>query len=257
MKSTKQLKTFLTRSAFTVAAIVVALCLLFGGEILYATYGFGATTTFVNPAHVPVVLGSGPPLRYVVIGDSTAAGRGATYANGIAMGTARHLASRHRVTMVNLAVSGATFDDVVAGQLTDAVRLRPDVVLCSVGANDVTHFTASARITTDVGLIISELTAAGGSPRIVLTGSPQMGAIPRFAQPLRWLAGVETNRVNRAIHLGTHSPLVTMAPVVDTGPTFAGDPSLFGPDRFHPTDRGYATWLPILDRGLDKSLSVK
>ena len=82
---------------------------------------------------------------YVVLGDSTAAGRGANYANGIAVRTARHLARSRPVLLVNLAVSGARVADVARDQLPAAVRLKPDLVLLAVGANDATHFTPNGR----------------------------------------------------------------------------------------------------------------
>jgi len=49
---------------------------------------------------------------------------------------------------------------------------------------------------------------------------------------------------------------VTFAPIAaDTGPGFRRDRSLFADDRFHPNARGYATWLPTLDRTLEKALA--
>ena len=68
-------------------------------------------------------------------------GRGAPYERGIAVATARHLATRGPVTLTNLAVSGARFGDVRRDQLPAAVRSRPDVVLVAAGANDVTGLT--------------------------------------------------------------------------------------------------------------------
>ena len=35
-----------------------------------------------------------------------------------------------------------------------------------------------------------------------------------------------------------------------TGPRFRRDHSLYAADRFHPNDRGYATWLPLLNEAL-------
>src|SRR4051812_14556582 len=82
----------------------------------------------------------GPELTYVVIGDSTAAGQGAGAVEGsIAWETARALARGRRVTMTNLADSGAVAGDVVSDQLAGAEELAPGLVLLAVGANDVTH----------------------------------------------------------------------------------------------------------------------
>ena len=234
--------------------------LLFGIEILLALPG--PDGHFQNPSRRPVRLGgSGKPLVYVVLGDSAAAGRGGQYNRGIAMGTARHLAQSQPVTMVNLAVSGAKVSDVLQDQLPAATRLKPDVVLLAVGANDVTHLTPSSRISSVLRSIVQELAAAKPGIRIVLTGSPDVGTARRFAQPLRWLAGLETKRVNRVfeavIAQEQGKATVVWTPLArETGPVFARDASLLAPDRFHPNDRGYAVWLPVLNAALDKKAPV-
>jgi len=44
------------------------------------------------------------------------------------------------------------------------------------------------------------------------------------------------------------------APIAEkTGPLFRADPSLFAADRFHPNDRGYATWIPVLNEALARA----
>lgn len=242
------------RGLIAVSMITICAVAVLAGEVVYALYGFGLAEAFANPAHDAVVLGNGQPLRYIVIGDSTAAGRGAPYADGIAMKTAEHLAKSRKVTMVNLGVSGATFADIVNHQLTEAAKLQPDLVLCSAGANDVTHFTSTSKLTASAEKMVAVLSDRDGPPVIVFTCSPDMGAVPRFLQPLRWIAGIESKRVNRAIMAGIHSPHVAIAPVYDTGPLFAANPGLFAADRFHPNSGGYATWLPLLYRALDDNL---
>ena len=248
------------RKAVRLAAASVGACvLLFGVEILLAIPG--PDDHYQPPSRQPVRLGgAGTPLTYVVLGDSTAAGRGGDYERGIALTTARHLAQTRPVTLVNLAVSGAKVRDVVQGQLPEAARLRPDVVLLAVGANDVTHFTTSGAVSEGLSSILDRLSAARPGVRIVLTGSPAVGTARRFAQPLRWLAGVETNRVNRAVgsvieRARGKAQHVTWAPIArDTESAFAQDPTLFAPDRFHPNDRGYAAWMPTLNAALDEAL---
>ena len=216
----------------------------------------GPDDRFRNPSAEPMHFGGrGEALLYVVLGDSTAAGRGAPYADGIAVQTARHLAQSRPVTLVNLAVSGAKVGDVVCDQLPTALRLKPDLVLLAVGANDATHFTPGGRIASDLTTILHTLTVARPGVQVVLTGSPDVGTARRFAQPLRWLAGRETVRVNAIMEPMGRQHGATWAPIaLATGPLFARDPTLFAPDRFHPNARGYATWLPILDDALDTAL---
>ncbi len=65
---------------------------LLGVEAYLATRG--VPEPFQNPSPAPREFGtSGPKFVYVVLGDSTAAGQGAAYDKGIAVQTARHLAT--------------------------------------------------------------------------------------------------------------------------------------------------------------------
>ena len=208
------------------------------------------------PARDPVHLGtSGSSLSYTVLGDSTAAGEGAAYENGIAILTARELAKTHVVTMTNFAVSGAKTRDVLREQLPSAERVRPDLVLIAVGANDVTHLTSVGAVERSLVQILRRLRAANPKVVIVLTGSPDMGAPPRVPRVLRPIAAWRTRRLNRMFASVARAKDVSFAPIaVETGPLFRRDHSLFAEDRFHPNERGYATWLPTLNRALRDAL---
>jgi acyl-CoA thioesterase-1 len=225
-------------------------------EISLAVYGRHGVTPCINPSHSPVHFGNiGPNVTFVVIGDSTAAGRGADYADGIAIGVAKHLAVNRNVTLVNLAFSGAVAEDVVRSQLAEAVQLRPDIVLLSVGANDATHFTSAEMLRHELEEIIDRLRRAQPAVRIVVTGCPQMGSVPRFLQPLRWFAGTQTARLNAVFATVVASRPIVWAHIADrTGPIFAKDPTLFAPDNFHPNARGYAVWISVIDQALDRAL---
>jgi lysophospholipase L1-like esterase len=208
--------------------------------------------TFRNPSRETRQFGvSGPTIAYAVLGDSTAAGQGAPYEDGIAVMTARRLAETRIVRLTNFAVSGAKTRDVLDGQLPAAERARPDLVLISVGANDVTHLTSVRSVRSDIVQIICRLRTANADVVIVMTGSPDMGAPPRVPGVLRPIAAWQTRRLNRMFESVARANDVTFAPIAAaTGPLFRRDHSLFADDRFHPNDRGYATWLPTLDRAL-------
>lgn len=215
----------------------------------------GPQVGYAPPSPAPVTLGSGPKLEYVVLGDSTAAGQGAAYDRGIAIGTARHLAGRHRVTLTNLAVSGARMRDVETKQAGAAVARRPDVVLIAAGANDVTGLTPVRSVTRSLDAVVGRLRSAEPRVAIVVTAAPDMGSIPRLAQPLRAVAGWRTRQLNAAIERLARRRGLVLAPIArETGPVFRRDPTLFAVDRFHPDARGYATWIPVLNRALDDAL---
>jgi len=208
-------------------------------------------------SRAPVQFGeSGDNLVYVVLGDSTAAGIGGSYDRGIAVTTARELARRYRVTMTNLSVSGAQLRDVRKRQLAAAEALRPDLVLLSAGANDVTHLTPAGSMRRDLREIVQRLRAANPEVRIVITGSPDMGAPPRIPRLLRGLASHRTRLTNRMFEHEAAGQHLTFAPIArTTGPLFRADHSLFADDRFHPNDRGYATWFPALFSALHQALA--
>ena len=193
--------------------------------------------------------------HYVILGDSTAAGVGADYQQGIAMGTTRQLEGTRRVEMSNLAISGARIGDVLRDQLPRALTLHPDLILLSVGANDVTHLTTVASMRKDLREIVTRLRAASPNVAIVITGSPDMGAPPRIPRLLRGIAAWKTRQVNRMFVAEAAGLSLTFAPIAErTGPLFRSDRSLFAADRFHPNERGYATWIPVLNEALAKAL---
>lgn len=201
--------------------------------------------------------GSGPPLRYVVLGDSTSVGQGGNYDRGIARSTARHLGASHAVTFQNFGVSGARAGDIAGKQAPKAARLRPDVVLVTVCGNDVTHLTSVATVRRQLSETITILRQANPNVVIVLTGSPQMGSIPRFPQPMRYIAKVRTAQMNDMVLALAEAEKVEFAYVADkTGPIFTARPELFAVDKFHPNDKGYDVWTPVLTAALDKALST-
>lgn len=200
----------------------------------------------------------GPPLKYVVIGDSTAAAVGATQEEGIAINTARALADGRRIELTNLGVSGARARDVLERQLPAAEALRPDIVLLAVGANDVTHLTPLRSVRRSVAGIVDRLKRVNPGVVIVVTGSPDMGSPPRIPRILRGIASWRTKQVNRLFDAEVQRSGVTFAPIaLTTGPLFRRDRTLFAEDRFHPNARGYATWIPVLNKALAEAVGTR
>jgi lysophospholipase L1-like esterase len=193
-------------------------------------------------------------LRFVVLGDSTATGRGAPYERGIAVRSAKHLAASQPVTLRNLGVSGARFGDVRREQLTAAAYRAPDVVLIAAGANDVTGLTRLGSIRKDLRAIADRLRAARCDVAIVVTGSGDVGSAPRLAQPLRTVAGWRTKQVNGAIEAVAREQGLVYAPLAKrTGRRFRADRSLFAADGFHPSAAGYGAWMAVIEAALDRA----
>ena len=228
-------------------------------EVLWALRGGAVAFAPVSPAPRAFAGPAGaPPITLVVLGDSTAVGQGAAYECGIAVAAAQHLARHRPVTLRNLGVSGATWADVRAEQLPAAVQARPDVVVLAAGANDVTHLTPPGSVQRDIAHTVAALRAANPRVRVVLTGAPDMGAVPRFLPPLRWAVTWRTRQLNAAIKESAADLAVTVAPIAQrTGALFRSNRRLFAADDFHPNARGYATWNPVIAEALDRALEPR
>ena len=236
-------------------AVLTLLILLAAGEILYVAFD-GKAVPVPKISRASQIIGSGSPLSYVVLGDSTAVAQGANYKQGYAVASAEHLAIKHTITWANYAVSGARAQDVLKQQLPKALLDKPDVVLIAVGANDVRRLTNPNQVIDELQQCIKALQTANPRVAIVLTGAPAMGTIPRFPQPIRWYAGVRTNKLNKLVVTLTKQTHTTFAPIAEkTGPIFRDHPEFFAVDRFHPNAAGYQVWKPIINKALDAALS--
>ena len=245
------------RILLILALVIVAIVLFLVAEVLIIKYR-GGNVPAPNIPRGPQTLGSGPPLTYVVMGDSTSVGQGAHYSQSYAVASAQHLAKTHRVTFVNIGISGATTKDVLDTQLSQAVKYKPDVVLLAVGANDARHLVSGKVIRQSVQQTIDGLKQANCAVRIVVTGSPAMDATPRFSLwPAKQLMGLRTHQVNTVFAALIKKNNLTLAPIaLKTRAAFLADPTLFAADEFHPNARGYALWKPVINNALDEALSA-
>jgi lysophospholipase L1-like esterase len=240
----------------TAGIVILALATFVAAEFLIAKYN-GPSVPTPNIPRGAAELGSGRPLTYVVMGDSTSVGEGTDYGHSYALASAKHLAQDHLIKFVNVGISGATIDSVVKQQLNQAVRYKPDVVLLAVGANNAKLFTNGHSIQTSLQQIVGGLKQANCKVRIVVTGSPAMDAVTRFPWPLKQFMGLRTRQVNNAFAPIIKQDSLTFAPVAaKTRAAFLADPTLFAADKFHPNARGYALWTPVVNQALDQALKA-
>jgi lysophospholipase L1-like esterase len=240
------------------AAIVVAVSLFVGAEFLIVKYN-GTDVAAPSIPRGAEVFGSGSPLTYVVMGDSTSIGQGTDYKHSYAFISAEYLAKQYQVQVkfINVGISGATTKSVLEQQLGQAVKYKPDVVLLDVGANDATHLTSGKSIQGSLQKIIDGLRQANCKVQIVVTGSPAVDGATRFPWPLKQFMRLRTSQVNNAFSPVVKQDYLTFAPIASkTRAAFLADPTLLAPDKFHPNARGYAVWQPVINQALDKALKA-
>lgn len=185
----------------------------------------------------------GTPLTMVILGDSVAAGYGATKPREtpgalLATGVSRRL--RRPVRLHRLAVVGAT-SARLAPQVEAALELRPDLAVIIIGGNDVTHRKNQAAAVRHLVTAVRQLRAAGA--QVVVGTCPDLGTVQPIRPPLRWLARRWSRQLAAAQTVAVVEEGAWTVSLADLlGPRFAAEPHrLFGHDRFHPSPEGYAT----------------
>lgn len=188
--------------------------------------------------------GRSEPLDLVVLGDSTAAGLGATtpaetpgaiVANGLAAAAGRP------VRLTTVAEVGAESTDL-EGQVDDVLSRvpAPDVAVVMIGGNDVTHRIRVPVAVHALGTAVTRLREA--RCEVVVGTCPDLGTIEPIAQPLRsiarrWSRELAAAQTVTVVEAGGRT--VSLADIL--GPEFAAAPrEMFSADRFHPSPAGYA-----------------
>jgi lysophospholipase L1-like esterase len=227
------------RAVLAALALPVALVVVLAVEVAVARRG---PVLDGEPLRLDGPVGplTGTALRVVWLGDSTAAGVGVDDpGDALPVVVARELGVAVDLTV--LAVSGARVADVVDEQLPAVAALEPDVVLVSVGANDVTHLTSRDDLADRYRQLV------GGLPdraAVVLLGVPDMGSVPRLAQPLRAVAGFRGRQLDEVVREVARDVGATYVPIARaTGPAFRREPDrMFAADEYHPSAAGYRLW---------------
>ena len=191
------------------------------------------------------VLGE-PPLRLVMLGDSTAAGQGVHRSRqtpGALLASGLAAVAERPVELRVVALPGAQSDDLdrqVALTLENHDR-TPDICVIMIGANDVTHRMPPTRSVRYLSAAVRRLRTAGAE--VVVGTCPDLGTIEPVQQPLRWLARRASRQLAAAQTIGVVEQGGRTVSLGDLlGPEFAANPrELFGPDNYHPSAEGYAT----------------
>lgn len=194
------------------------------------------------------VIGSGPPLRLLIIGDSSAAGVGVPTQDQALLGlVSQRLASVARVEYRLVARTGAKTGEVL-GWLDDLPERQYDIVILALGVNDVTKVVPLRRWLVQTARLIDRFTAEFGARRVVLSGLPPVHQFPLLPQPLRWVLGRQAGRFDRHLRDMVASRPTCRTVRVDV----ALGPHNMSADGFHPGPAVYAAWADaICDSLLD------
>ena len=182
------------------------------------------------------------PIVYVALGDSTGYGVGARNGGYVARLFKRLLEQRPGSELANLCISGATSEDVVKGQLQNAVAKSPDLVTVGIGINDIGHGFTIEQFAKNYDEILTTLKQKTKAT-IVVTNIPDVSSAPRIPASMRAEYQRQIESFNQRLEEIARQHEVTIFDVFTiTRRELPSHPEHFSSDGFHPSDDGYEFW---------------
>lgn len=167
------------------------------------------------------------------LGDSVIAGVGCQSLDESI--TARLAECLHEMRGLNVkweasGANGARLEDVLKQIPQLANDLKPDLLVVSVGVNDVTHLTSLLKWQLQVTRLIAELKEKFAA-RIVLLGVPPMNLFTGLPQPLRFTLGIRAAMLDIALKRSGE----LLDDVSWVSPPLATDDDSLAEDGYHPS----------------------
>ncbi len=202
-----------------------------------------------------LVEGPGVPLHLMVLGESTVAGLGVdTCDQALASQTASALGRKtgRSVSWASLGRTGMMAYDLRKNYLEKVACLKADIILISLGVNDVLHMHGPGRYARDLLDLIGELRRLFGDIPIMLSGVAPIGYFPAIPQPLRYVLGLRARVLDqaaavlcRSLRNVHHCSTPHAASLIRIS---------FASDGFHPNATGYALLGNFLGESMAKYL---
>lgn len=195
--------------------------------------------------------GTGPRLRLLILGDSSAAGVGVPTQNEALTGQlVGALAEDFTITWDLVARTGAT----TASTFDWVQKLEPntfDAVVLAIGVNDVTRSVPLGRWINQNAKLSDLLIGKFNTKRIYTTSLPPMGQFTVFPQPLRWLIGLTAARYDR--HMSAFQ--ARRCEITRIRFALSADPAFMATDGYHPGSKFYAIWAQELTKCIKRDFA--
>src|SRR5690242_12394946 len=220
---------------------------LVGRAVVYALFPVMLSQAFALRRHaltlVPAAgpsagkIGRGEPLHFLAIGDSIIAGVGARRVERSTVVHVARLMSGRLAREINWHATGIIGASARRVRRDAIAQLPPrpfDVIMLSVGVNDVLKLERSGRFRRQLLKLIHELHRHSPQAIIGYVGLPPLEAFPKLRRPLRWIVGRRVRRFDMVARQAvTRVPNALHIPV-----RAAPHAYLFADDGLHPTEPG-------------------
>lgn len=144
-------------------------------------------------------VGQGSVLSILIVGDSAAAGVGVEHQDDALLGhVLDQLKAQFSISYYLHAKTGHTSLQVIQS-LAQIENQHYDVVMSSVGVNDVTKLTSAKKWIKQQEDLYRQINHKFSPQLIIATGVPPMDQFPALPNPLAWLFGQYANKMNQQL----------------------------------------------------------
>ncbi|MFK7956663.1 MAG: SGNH/GDSL hydrolase family protein [Lysobacterales bacterium] len=141
--------------------------------------------------------------------------------------------------------SGYTASKVADRLLTELAPEPYDLIVISVGVNDVTGLVSLVKFGQDLERLAEGVEKHSPDAQVILLGVPPMWQFPRLPQPLRWVIGQRAKAFQHAgQYLASSLNWDFLATQIDT------QPENFAEDGYHPNAQSIVLWAKEIARAV-------
>lgn len=182
-------------------------------------------------------VGTGKPLRMLLIGDSSAAGVGVKHQDQALLGQLiKRLSKQYQVTYMLEAQTGRTTRQMVK-QLSKIPAKEFDIAVTALGVNDITRRASRENWLEDTEQMHDLLVSKFGVKQIYVSGIPRIQDFPLLPRVMRYILGRQGRRYDKGL-----AELVGARPRCYHIPASLRLEGLMAEDGFHPGAKVYALW---------------
>ncbi len=186
-------------------------------------------------------IGQGKPLSLLILGDSAAAGVGVeTQKNALSGAIIQELQNEFFLQWKLHAKTGDTTRQVFHA-LQHLEERKYDVIVTSIGVNDVTKLTSAKSWIQQQEQLFEHIQKRFQPKLIIVSGVPPMQHFPALPNPLAWLCGQYAEQMNQKLQqwLAPQSQFKFLQYDIET---FQAMNLSMASDGFHPSKEVYEIW---------------
>ncbi|MEP4198578.1 MAG: SGNH/GDSL hydrolase family protein [Aliishimia sp.] len=187
------------------------------------------------------LVGQGPHLRFLQLGDSSCVGVGvASQHEALAPKLSSNLGDVFSVSWTLIGENGATTED--AARLLEPIKHDQfDAAYVIFGVNDVKNLRRIGHWRRDYRKLIDILKDRHGVQIVYVSGLPPVGEFPLMPNPLRFLFSMRARRFDRALQCVTKDISNCHHLPISAGL----NPAYMASDGFHPGEGMYSEWADV------------